>query len=187
MNDARWYYLNDSDRVIGPVSPTDLQALMLSGEISRATLVCEEGIECWVALESAFNIPDTASSVTSSEIDQVPIILPAPAGNGCAKGCGGCLAVGIGFFIICFIIGALSNHSTSSDSSSTSESAVLPGLARVHKEAPYATYSQGYDCAKRSGITYDIEPLVDAYRKMGYSEAFISGFRDGVSSNERSR
>jgi hypothetical protein len=188
MSDGHWYYLNDCDEAVGPVSPTALLGLMRRGEISPETLVCEEGFSSWVAFDHAFNIPTPDPVVPSTEIQQAPISSPLPiakpVANGCVKGCGGCLAVGIGFIIICIIIGAFSDNPTPPTASTPdSESEALPALDRLHKEAPYATYEQGYDSAKRTGLTGDVEPLINAYRKMGYSEEFISGFRDGVFSN----
>ena len=57
MNETRWYYLNDSNQVIGPITAAGLKALQTSGEISVETLICQKGTESWVLFSEVFPAP----------------------------------------------------------------------------------------------------------------------------------
>jgi len=112
--------------------------------------------------------------------------------NGCVA-----LLVGGGLFVI--LISVLSDNSKSSSSSRNSPTTSITSRSdspqttstptvyqRALKEAPYATYQQGFDSARRSGLKTNIEPLISMFRNMKCSDAFISGYRAGCAQNARS-
>lgn len=137
MSDTRWYYVNDCEEVIGPVTAAGLSALFQSGEISRETFICQEGAESWILFPEVFAVPLPKSPVPPAA---VPVTagpsftsLPKPTADaGAAKGCTGCLLAGVGLIVICIIIGALSDHSSPSSSSRTSDADSVQARARAY-------------------------------------------------------
>ena len=58
----KWYYINDENEVIGPVSETALRQLKACGEIKNETRICREGTEDWI---TSGELPDPAMATAN--------------------------------------------------------------------------------------------------------------------------
>lgn len=58
----KWYYINEENAVIGPVSETALRQLKACGEIKNETRICREGTEDWITSEE---LPDPAMATAN--------------------------------------------------------------------------------------------------------------------------
>ena len=64
----KWYYSNDKNEVIGPLSETELSELRTCGSIGTQTWVCAQGTEKWLPYGQAF--PDKLA--TSPALSSMP-------------------------------------------------------------------------------------------------------------------
>lgn len=100
MNETRWYYLNDSNQVIGPITAAGLKALQTSGEISVETLICQKGTESWVPFAQVFPAPPPVRAVPIPVVHKAPASASTPTTKPkpktdlqAANGCAGCLGI----------------------------------------------------------------------------------------------
>ena len=104
MNELRWYYLNDNNEVIGPVTVAGIKALRAGGEIAANTILRQEGTDSWIAYSHAFPSSPSARAAQPASPRQptqsTSITSPKVGGHPkAANACAGCLGV-IALFLL---------------------------------------------------------------------------------------
>jgi len=195
MNMKQYYYCSDGSTVYGPVTIEDLIKLRFAGDTSDLTQVCEEGKQDWITLENMLsrirNEPKESTprlpqkppvgffSQFKDEInkyqtqktkksDWIPIIIVTVIG-----------------FIIMHAITNSEPGATATWHNTEWEQKSPAAKSQFRKEVAHFTYNQGYQTAKTAGNTGDVAPLIASFNDMGYSAAYIRGFKDGVKENKK--
>ena len=168
----RYYYSKAGTDVQGPVDEADLWSMIRSGALPPSTRICLEGSEEWQPAPISVHPPQSLPGAPPA-VQKRP-----PPPKGCQYGCGGCFVL----LLLGFVFSTIKTPIAPSTPSLTESP-----LERVHRLAPYATREDGREAARKTTLTGNIEPLIDTYRNMGYSESFINGYRDGVRENAQER
>jgi len=184
-SDIQEYFIYQNAEQLGPYTFLQLRTMWAAGQLSADTLFFHEGMSDWAPLRSieADLMPESTvkpkgyfaqfkEDMAKQKLEETKNKKPSY----------GCLAIVL-VLVVATIIGSQLPDPEYTKTTQPEDPKVKATWDKIYKEAPYATYEQGYRSARKAGLTSNEERMISIIKSWGSSAAFIQGYRDGIKDN----